>query len=290
MDLLQRRLGRAGRAAAGSAADDRGDAAGEARDDDAAEDEDQVADGTAPESSLRWLPERVCAGAAGDWLSSVRADPGRAGVVALGAVGVLAVFVTIFTVMRQPPAPASVNLPPVQMSLSSTVTSSDPSQVPTAVVVSVVGLVQRPGLVNLTEGARVADAVTAAGGVVDGADVITINMAQRVADGDQIVVGLKPVVGQPAGMASSVVGAAQAPGRSTSGKASGKESTSGDRVNLNTATEIEFEKLPGIGPVMAASIVRWRTEHGRFTSVDQLSEVDGIGPGRLEKLRALVDL
>ncbi|NGX07246.1 helix-hairpin-helix domain-containing protein [Mycobacteroides franklinii] len=236
--------------------------------------------GLVSESALRWLPDSLTPSGTRGWLESVRTDPGRAGVLALGAIGVLAALVTVFTVMRQPPAPVSANLPPVQPVSSSSVSA------PSSLVVSVVGLVKRPGLVTLTAGARVADAVTAAGGAVDGADVITLNMARPVVDGDQIVVGLSPMPGQPVGMASSIAAAGQAP----TGSANPTGPAAPGRVNLNTATASELDALPGVGPVMAASIVRWRSEHGKFTSIDQLAEVDGIGPSRLDKLRALVVL
>lgn len=252
------------------------------RDDDVEDDQDFVGNALGPESesSLRWLPDSLTTSGTRGWLESVRTDPGRAGVVALGAIGVLAVLVTIFTVMRQPPAPVSANLPPVQPVSSSSVSA------PSSLVISVVGLVKRPGLVTLATGARVADAVTAAGGAVEGADVITLNMARPVVDGDQIVVGLSPVPGQPMGMSSSIVAAGHVPAGGAGTKAPGGPG----RVNLNTATEPELDALPGVGPVMAASIVRWRTEHGKFTSIDLLAEVDGIGPSRLDKLRALVVL
>ncbi|MGH3724094.1 MAG: helix-hairpin-helix domain-containing protein [Mycobacterium sp.] len=246
------------------------------------DDDTGTAAGSESESALRWLPDSLTTGGARGWLESVRTDPGRAGLVALGAVGVLAVLVTVFTVMRQPPPPVSANLPPVQPVASSSVSA------PSSLVISVVGLVKQPGLVTLSGGARVADAVTAAGGAVDGADVVTLNMARPVADGDQIVVGLASVAGQPVGMASSIVAAGQAPPVSAGVK--GSVPVPPGRVNLNTATESELDSLPGVGPVMAAAIVRWRSEHGKFTGIDQLSEVDGIGPARLDKLRVLVVL
>ena len=239
----------------------------------------------------RWLPdtgERT----ARDWIAGLRADPGRAGVVALLAVGVIAVLVTVFTVMRDSRPPVSAaNLPAVQMVSSASPTPSPQPPPDGPVVVSVVGLVRTPGLVTVTAGARIADALEAAGGAVDGADLVGLNLARRVADGEQIIVGLAAPAGSPSPMGSSIAaaGAAEAspgtgsapPGQSTGAKPTGP-------VDLNTATAEELDALPGVGPVTAAAIIAWREANGRFTSVDQLGEVDGIGPARLDKLRDLV--
>jgi competence protein ComEA len=161
------------------------------------------------------------------------------------------------------------------------------------VVVSVVGLVHTPGLVTLAPGARIADAVQAAGGAVDGADTIGLNMARPVGDGEQIVVGLAPVSGQPAVLGSSVSpGSAPASGSPPSSQSAPgptkPKTPKTEVVDLNAATVEQLDALPGVGPVTAAAIVAWRQTHGRFTSVDQLADVDGIGPARLDKLRALV--
>jgi competence protein ComEA len=155
------------------------------------------------------------------------------------------------------------------------------------VVVSVVGLVHTPGLVTLTPGARIADALKAAGGTLDGADTVGLNMARQVDDGEQIVVGIAPVKGQPSVLGSSVSSGTGAAGPSSTGPRPGKSGPAGV-INLNTATAQQLDALPGVGPVTAAAIVSWREAHGKFTSVDQLGDVDGIGPGRLEKLRPLV--
>ncbi|WP_264072742.1 ComEA family DNA-binding protein, partial [Mycobacterium palustre] len=147
------------------------------------------------------------------------------------------------------------------------------------------------GLVTLPPGARVADALQAAGGPVNGADTIGLNMARPLGDGEQIVVGLAPISGQPAALGSSVAsGSAPAskppgPAGPTSGSVKPKP---GEAVDLNTATVEQLDALPGVGPVTAAAIVAWRQAHGKFTSVDQLADVDGIGPARLDKLRPLV--
>jgi competence protein ComEA len=240
-----------------------------------------------PDTSLsRWLPESESGGAS-SWVAVVRADPGRAGVIALGAVGVIAVLVSLFTLARDDSSPVtSAKLPPVQMVSSANPTPTAGAPTPGApVVVSVVGLVGKPGLVTLDSGARIADALTAAGGPLEGADLLELNMARRLADGEQIVVGIAPVPGQPATMGSSV-----SPGQSPAAT-SAPPSTPGDGtapdgpVDLNSATLEQLDTLPGIGPVTAAAILAWRDANGRFASVDQLGDVDGIGPARLDKLR-----
>jgi competence protein ComEA len=241
----------------------------------------------------RWLPDSVSGGGARGWLAAVRADPGRAGAIALAVVAALAVLVTVFTLIRVDPAPiVSAKLPPVEMvSSASPRPSGNPAPPPNQpVVVSVVGLVTTPGLVTLAPGARVADAVSAAGGALGGADTIGLNMARHVADGEQVVVGIAPAAGEPVALGSSVK-SADAPtpapdGPRPSSKAAG--ATPDQPIDLNSATVEQLDTLPGIGPVTAAAIVAWRDVNGSFASVDQLGDVDGIGPARLEKLRDLV--
>jgi competence protein ComEA len=228
-----------------------------------------------------------------------RSTPAAA--VGLVVVGVLATLIALYTAFSGPDAgsdvpvqfPASAGVPqpadPALTSATSTEAPSATSSVPTELVVSVVGLVHRPGLVRLPPQSRVADAIEKAGGAKPNADVLSLNLAQPLRDGDQVLVGFT----DPAGgfqMRSAVVAvdgarappAGSAPASASSTPPAGDGSSS---VNLNTATETELDTLPGVGPVTAAAIIAWRNEHGSFTSVDQLAEVDGIGPARLEKLK-----
>lgn len=220
-----------------------------------------------------------------DFMAAIRADPGRAGGIALGVVALLAVLVTVFTLARSQPAPVvSANLPSVEMVSSaaphpSTTPSSQPAP---QVVVSVVGLVRQPGLVTLAPDSRIADAVAAAGGVLSGADSLGLNLARHVTDGEQVVVGISMPAGKAPVLGSSVGGGPAGPV-----PAGGGAKPAGP-VDLNTATVEQLDALPGVGPVRAAAIVAWRTANGKFTSVDQLGEVDGIGSARLDKLRPLV--
>lgn len=134
-----------------------------------------------------------------------------------------------------------------------------------ALYVHVSGAVDRPGLYRLDSGARVVDAVTAAGGFADDADRSAINLARPISDGEQLhiaVVGEAPETGAP------VAGVG--------------------RVNLNTADAAALDTLPRVGPAIAERIIAWREANGRFTSVDDLLSVPGIGEKMLAGLKDLV--
>lgn len=131
--------------------------------------------------------------------------------------------------------------------------------------VHILGAVERPGLYELREGDRAIDAVAAAGGFLDSADQAQLNLARLVVDGEQIVV---PALGETP---------VAAPGTTLSGL-----------VNLNTADAATLETLPRVGPAMAARIIEWRETNGRFTTVDDLLGITGIGDKTFEGLKGLV--
>ncbi|WP_197717106.1 helix-hairpin-helix domain-containing protein [Glycomyces terrestris] len=141
---------------------------------------------------------------------------------------------------------------------------------PGTIIVSVAGAVNKPGIVELETGARVADAIEAAGGLAEGADPGYLNLARVVADGDLVAVPDASESGAPA------------PGAEGSG--------GGGLVNINVAGAEELDALNGIGPVLAERIIAYRETNGSFQSVDELSEVSGIGSALLEQLRGQVTL
>jgi competence protein ComEA len=187
---------------------------------------------------------------------------GLAAVVGLG--GVVAGWV-----LRTPPSTESL----IPLAAGATAApSSAPQLAPVdGIVVQAAGAVVAPGVYRLPNDARVIDLIDAAGGLAPGADPNRLALAAKVADGERVYV---PIVGEPL---PAAVGSGGAKGMGDAGP-----------VDLNTANESDLDALPGIGPATAAAIVAHRDRHGPFTSVDQLLEVRGIGPAKLEQLTGLV--
>ena len=309
-------IARAVAAAARDAATDiqgRFDAANDDDDNDgdaSAEESGSLAESSAPQPATRarrigrhwgryaelWVPES---------LREARVDPGRRGALILLLIATLAATVTAVGVWRDRPESRPVETSAITgLAVASTRSSpenADPSQSttpgatstvlqqesaaqPTAqLVVSVTGLVAHPGLVTLPAGARVADALTAAGGASSDADLTGINLAARLSDGDSVVVGSSN--GAP-GVTSEVASSGQGPNLSATAGAGG--AAGAEIINLNTADEAGLDTLPGVGPVMAQNILAWRETNGSFTNIEQLQEISGIGPSRYAQIAPLV--
>ena len=246
-----------------------------------------------PASRLaRRLPVRRGVGdRAGDALAVAGA---RVGVSPRAVVGLLMVVVLVLGVLGvrvllarqrsvpEPMAPTSLVQGPGQTTASGHTGTSSPTStaslavpVVVPVVVHVVGQVRKPGVVRLVAGARVQQALSAAGGALRTADLDRVNLARLVVDGEQILV---PRPGEAVASRGEA-----APGGGTSGG-----SATGAVVDLNTATLTELDSLPGVGPVLAQRILDWRAENGRFSSIDELGEVSGIGDAVLTRLRPRV--
>ncbi len=132
------------------------------------------------------------------------------------------------------------------------------------IVVHVLGAVRRPGLVRLPDNSRVQDAIDAAGGLTGRANPGELNLAQLLSDGQQVVIGTSS---EPTGEVRD---------QSESGTGSG--ASAAGALDLNHASQPQLEELPGVGPVTAQAILSWREQHGRFSRIEELQEVDGIGP------------
>lgn len=214
-----------------------------------------------------------------------RWEPSRRAVLAVGVlVAVVGVLTALWwhaaesTPVPVPVAPAGSQLStvpgrstPPTTGTPTTSSAPVPMSSDADIVVDVDGKVVHPGLYRLPAGSRVYDALEAAGGVGHGVDTVSINLAAPVQDGQQIVVGVPGAAG-PVGPGSWPATSAAA------------------LIDLNTATLDQLESLPGVGPVLSQKILDWRTEHGRFDSIDQLDEVSGVGPSTLAELTPRVTL
>jgi len=212
-------------------------------------------------------------------LRGVRAKPRR-----LAVLGVLVLLAAVAVVLGIRVAWASSSAKPqsiaaaahgqpaglvtrtVPAAFATTGAGGSPAATATGILlVHVVGQVRHPGVVRLSSGSRVLDAVTAAGGAMPSADLNHLNLARVLVDGEQIVV---PKPGE------IVLGASGTQGGGAGSTAGG---SAGGLVDLNTADASALDSLPGVGPVLSQRILDWRTAHGRFSSVDELGEVSGIG-------------
>lgn len=164
-----------------------------------------------------------------------------------------------------------------------------PAPAPRRLIVHVAGAVQKPGVYTFEEGARVNDAIVAAGGALAEGVPDALNLAAPLGDGAKVYVytkaELQPAAQAPAaarGATYAPVAAAEPP---TPPTAAPQTQTQQGPVNVNTATAAELERVPGIGPATARAILEHRAKHGAFKRIEDLTAVSGIGPKTLEKLR-----
>ena len=191
------------------------------------------------------------------WVRAVWAFS-RAHLVAVGIVLLTGCLWAGYNVLQARSTP--VPPPPVP----TVVATPTPAPSPPPILVHVLGEVRRPGVVSVPEGARVQDAIAAAGGLTAEADPAELNLAAVLVDGTQLLIGR---TGEPRGEVRAAGGGGE-----------------GQPVSLNTATQADLEALPGIGPVTAGRILAWRDKHGRFSRIEELQEVDGIGPATYARL------
>ena len=216
------------------------------------------------------------------------------------AIAVCAVGAGAFWLLRAPATPVENSLPMASRPSTSTAASADPatsmpagaaatssttsvatdassSVAGAVVVVDVAGAVVVPGVYELADGARADDAIQVAGGLAADADVEALNLAAPLRDGDRLYV---PHVGVPVPTVVQPMGGG--------GAQAGTSLPAAGPIDLNRATAEQLDVLPGIGPATAAAIVTYREQVGPFAAVDDLLNVPGIGPAKLDALRDLV--
>lgn len=192
--------------------------------------------------------------------------------VALGAVVVLALVGLAVAVLVGAFGSAGVTRSVTPSPVVSDGSAALSTATDAVIYVHVLGAVNRPGLFSLKEGSRAVDVVAEAGGFTATADQAGLNLARVLSDGEQIIV--------------PELGAAPAP--TAGGAGGGAPGTPGGKVNLNSADESTLDALPGIGPATAQSIIKWRDDNGRFSSIEDLMSVGGIGDKTFATLKDLV--
>lgn len=172
---------------------------------------------------------------------------------------------------RKTAEPVTIVVPKTEVAEAARRTQKDP-------VVYVSGMVRNPGLIKLSAGARILDAVNAAGGLLPGAELAKVNLAQPVKDGMQVHVPGRP----PEPETRPGTGQNPSPVATATNKPASKPS---EKININTADATELDKLPGVGPALAVRIVEYRREHGNFSGEADLVKVPGLGPAKVKKIK-----
>lgn len=190
----------------------------------------------------------------------------RAVVAAAVAVPVL-LALTVVVLTREAGPPPELTMPRATPAAAEDDQAADDR----TVLVHAAGAVHRPGLYPLAAGARVADLLAAAGGPTADADLDRLNLAAKVSDGERVYVSRRGEAVEP-----------------TASDAAAGTSTTGGKIDLNTATLEQLDTLPGVGPATAQAILDFRKRHGRFRSVSQLLEIRGIGESKLAQIRSRV--
>ncbi len=184
-------------------------------------------------------------------------------------------FVVIALVLTGRDAPAQI-APPAEVAVADAAAERVPAATPAAsILVHVAGAVRRPGLYEFPAGTRVADAIESAGGPTARADLDLLNLAEPLVDGTKVEVLER---GE-----TTTIAAATPSGGATASPAAGT-------ISLNMADQALLETIPGVGPVTAAAILQHRQEIGRFESLEQLLDVDGIGPATFDGIRSYLTL
>jgi competence protein ComEA len=222
-------------------------------------------------------------------MNGVKRSPGFAALIAALIVAVVVAYVLRPAQLSVHPAPAPTIV------RSAEPAPNGPVRTRARPLVYVAGAVVHPGVYAIADDARARDALAAAGGATHDADLVAVNLAAHIADGDEIAV---PHIGEAAVSAphsarrrvAGASGAHRRHPRRRPASTPDPNTANAPVVDVNTADESELAELPGIGPTLAARIVEFRTLNGPFVSIDGLADVAGITPARLDELEPLISV
>lgn len=172
------------------------------------------------------------------------------------------------------------------------------------IVVYVAGAVNNEGIYELNENSRIADSIEKAGGLTDDADISNINLAYVLEDGLKVYIPRKgennneikddttSYVSKESGdTESSQTVSSSTKSTGNTGSTNGTNSNNqNSKININTATQTELETLPGIGPSTAMKIINYRKENGKFTSIEDIKKVSGIGDAKYAQIKDLIKI
>jgi len=170
---------------------------------------------------------------------------------------------------------------------------SDTTTVKEKIQVYITGEVNNSGVFELDEGCRIVDAIDIAGGLTDKADISKINLAYLLADGMKITIPSTKILNEDLDFEYVVSGASDSKTDNkadTTNQSSSNEKKKSNIVNINTATQTELETLPGIGPSLALNIIDYRKENGKFSSINDIKNVTGIGDSKFDKIKELISV
>jgi len=192
------------------------------------------------------------------------------------SIGVGAIFFSLAQSNSSAQIIASQPSPPLVSPSISPLFTPLPTPVRT-IVVDVAGKVAHPGVYKLPQGSRAVDAIKAAGRALRGVLLTDINLAEVLSDGQQIIVGAPAVTLSSRASSSKLKGATNGKSKITSGT-----------ININLASVLQFEQLPGVGAVMAARIFAYRKIHGAFATIDEITKVTGMGKSKFANLKSFI--
>jgi competence protein ComEA len=162
-----------------------------------------------------------------------------------------------------------------------------PAPTKAPIAVHVIGAVPRPGLYQFSEGARVQDAIDAAGGLLASANADAVNLAALLTDGQQLNIPYKSGQQPAEDDATSLI----LPGsddEDEDASSNGQSPSNSQLININTASSAELQSLPGIGPALAQRIIDYRETNGAFTTIEDIMDVSGIGPATFDRIKDLI--